>query len=82
MGYRDESLFVYKGHIVTLDWGGHIVSNTGVIPGCSGGALLDAEGKVIGVTVASPMCGGGILDSTVLYVPARFAEAMVVTIGE
>ncbi len=73
---------VYKGYIVSANWGGYVVANGGVVPGCSGGVLLNMQNEVIGITVAIPVYSFGALDSTVLYVPSRFAEAMTITIGD
>ncbi len=77
---EEQVRMVYKGHVVALGFQGKIVSNCGVVPGCSGGALFNAAGEVIGVTVMAPIyrC---IFDSTIMYVPARFAAALVMTIG-
>lgn len=73
---------IYKGYVVSTSFREYVVANGGVIPGCSGGALLNIQNEVIGVTVAIPVYGFGALDSSALYVPARFAEAMVITIGD
>lgn len=77
MGHK----LIHKGYIVATDLLGCVAANGGVVPGCSGGALFDGEGRVLGVVSRSPMHGPHLLDNTVLYVPARFAEALVVTIG-
>lgn len=82
IGWNGESRLVYKGHIVSSNFQGHIVANGGILPGCSGGALFNEDNEIIGVTVALPVYGWMAFDSTALYVPARYAEAMVVTIGD
>lgn len=81
IGWRGNNRFVYRGYVVAVDYKDQVVANTGCMPGCSGGALLNDRGEVIGVITGSPMTSAGILDSTVLFVPARFVEALIVTIN-
>ncbi len=80
VGWSRGSILAYKGHVTSLDYGGYIVANGGVVPGCSGGVLLNKDDEIIGVTVAIAVYYYSPLDSTALYVPARFAEAMYITI--
>jgi hypothetical protein len=80
VGWNGKSKLVYKGNIVTLDYNNHVVANGGVIPGCSGGVLLNQNNEAIGVTVAVSVFRGWAFDNTALYVPARFARALIVTI--
>ena len=82
MGWSRDSFLQYKGYVVSLDYSGRIMANGGVIPGCSGGPLMNAEGEVIGVTVAFPVYGSFGFDSSSLHVPARYIEALIVTIGD
>lgn len=82
VGWSGGSRLIYKGYIVSLNFQSFITANGGVFPGCSGGALLNEHGRVIGVTAAVPTYSGSAFDSSSLYVPARFAEALVVTIGD
>jgi S1-C subfamily serine protease len=82
VGWHGKDKLVYKGYVVSRNFQGFIVANGGIIPGCSGGALLNQNGGVIGVTVALPVFGMSAFDSTALYVPARFARAMLITLGE
>lgn len=81
VGFSGSKL-TYKGHVVSTNFRGYVVANGGVLPGCSGGALLNERNEIIGVTVAVPIYSFGAMDSSALYVPARFAEAMVTTIGD
>ncbi len=76
VGWSSGSRLLYKGTIVSLNLDDFVVANGGVFPGCSGGALFDSSNRVLGVTVA--LYSG--FDSTALYVPARFAQALIVTI--
>jgi S1-C subfamily serine protease len=78
IGWSGDSKLVYKGHIVATDFNGRVAANGGIVPGCSGGALLNPSYQVLGVTVAVPIFQEWAFDSTALYVPARFAEAMVI----
>lgn len=82
IGWSRGSQLVYKGYIACLDFDGHIVANGGIVPGCSGGPLLNKNGRVIGVTVAFPVYRNWGFDSTALYVPSRFVEALIVTIKD
>jgi len=82
VGWSRGSKLVYKGHVVSRNFRGFIVANGGIFPGCSGGVLLNEDNKVIGITVAMSVYGWSVMDSTALYVPAKYAEAMFVTIGD
>ena len=82
VGWSRGSLLVYKGYIVSLDFEGRVVANGGVVPGCSGGPLLNAEGQIIGVTIEVAIYRGWAFDNTALYTPVRFAQALIIMIGE
>ena len=82
MGWSRNSFLQYKGYIVSLDYSGRIMANGGVVPGCSGGPLMNAKGEIIGVTVAFPIYRSFGFDSSSLHVPARFIEALLITIGD
>lgn len=81
VGYSRGAKLVYRGYVVTLDFDGHVVANGGVVPGCSGGVLLNADGEAVGITVALPIYSGLGFDSTAMHVPIRFAEALMVAEG-
>lgn len=81
VGWYDDAQVAYEGAVVTLYWTtGLTASNTGVHPGCSGGALLNEDGQLIGMTIAMSAMYGGVLDSTVFAVPSRYLEAMTIVI--
>jgi len=83
VGYSRGAKLVYRGYVVSKDFDGHLAANGGVVPGCSGGALLDKSGRLVGVTVALPVYGYMGFDSTAMYVNARHAEALLLAaIGE
>lgn len=82
VGWSRDSKLVYKGHVVSQNFTGFVAANGGVVPGCSGGVLLNDSNEAIGVVVASPVYGFEIFDGTVLYASAQFAEALYITIGD
>ena len=82
IGWSRGSQLIYKGNIVSQNFGGYIVANGGVVPGCSGGVLFNEHNDIVGVTVAYAAYRFCAFDSTALYTPARYAEALVTTIGE
>lgn len=82
VGWNQGSRLIYKGYVVSTDLNGQVAANGGVLPGCSGGVLLNQDYNVIGITVAIPTYNFMAFDSTALYVPSRFAAAMVVTIKD
>ena len=83
VGWSQGSRLIYRGSIVALDYEGFVIANGGVLPGNSGGPLLDANDAVIGVTVQVAVYRGGVFDNTALYTPARFVEAiMLAGIGD
>ncbi len=82
VGWYNGGLFVYMGNVVAVEFEGHTISNTGAIPGLSGGALLNKDNEIIGITIGIFTYGRDMLDSTAIYVPARYAEAMVIMIGD
>ncbi len=77
VGWSSGSRLVYKGYVVSTDLDGDIAANGGVLPGCSGGPLLNAENKVLGVTKAVTIRYIGVFDSTAVYVPAFVAEMLI-----
>lgn len=82
MGWSSGVFLRYRGFIVATNYNGYVLANNGVLPGCSGGPLLNTDGNVIGVTVAVSVYYNWAFDSSILFVPSRFVDAMVVTIGE
>ena len=82
VGWRDGSFLLYRGHVISPNLNGYIVANGGVVPGCSGGPLLNEDNEVIGITVQFSVYRGWAFDSTIRYVPSRFAMALIVTIGD
>lgn len=80
-GWSQGVLLRYRGFIVAINSDGYIIANGGVVPGCSGGPLLDSFGQVVGVTVRIAMYRGRAFDSTALYIPVRFAAALMVAEG-
>ncbi len=81
VGWSEGSKLVYKGNVVSVNLKGFIAANGGVVPGCSGGPLLNENGEVIGITVQVSVYYSQIWDNTALHVPSRFAKALVITIG-
>jgi S1-C subfamily serine protease len=81
VGWSDGDRLVYKGNVITVDLNGFIAVNGGVVPGCSGGPVLSKDGSVMGITVRLAMYRGQIFDSTILYVPARYAVALMIGSG-
>lgn len=82
IGWSDSSRLIYKGNVVSADLRGFVATNGGVVPGCSGGLLMNSKGEVIGVTVQVSVYRGWCWDSTILYTPARYAEALLMTIED
>lgn len=78
VGWSDGSRLIYKGNIVSADLNGYVAANGGCVPGCSGGILLNEDNEIIGITVAVSVYRGWAWDSTILYTPARFAQALMV----
>ena len=79
VGYSMDTKLFYPGYVVTTTFDNeYIVANGGLFPGCSGGVLLNTNGEAIGITVAVPIYHGSALDSTGLYVPIRFAKALMI----
>ncbi len=82
IGWSDGSRLIYKGNVVSADLHGFVAANGGVVPGCSGGLLMNSDGNILGVTVQVSVYRGWAWDSTILYTPARFAEALLMMIGD
>ncbi len=82
IGWSDSSRLIYKGNVVSADLRGFVAANGGVVPGCSGGLLLNSKGEAIGVTVRVSVYRGWCWDSTILYTPIRFAEGLLITIED
>lgn len=81
VGWSRGAFLRYPGSVVSLDFEGFIVANGGIVPGCSGGPLLDKDGNAIGITVRIAVYRGQAFDSTALYVPARYAVALMIGSG-
>lgn len=82
IGWSDGSRLIYKGNVVSADLHGFVAANGGVVPGCSGGVLFNSNNEILGVTVQVSVYRGWAWDNTILYVPAKFAEALLVAAGE
>ena len=82
IGWSDGSRLIYKGNVVSADLHGLVAANGGVVPGCSGGLLMNSAGEILGVTVQVSVYRGWCWDSTILYTPARFAEALLMTVED
>ncbi|MCK5608612.1 trypsin-like peptidase domain-containing protein [Candidatus Pacearchaeota archaeon] len=82
IGWSDGSRLIYKGNVVSADLHGFVAANGGVVPGCSGGLLMNSDMEILGVTVQVSVYRGWAWDSTILYTPARFAEALLMTIED
>lgn len=82
IGWSDGSRLIYKGNVVSAGLHGLVAANGGVVPGCSGGLLMNSSGEVLGVTVQVSVYRGWCWDSTILYTPARYAEALLMTIED
>lgn len=80
-GWSRGTFLRYPGSVVTVDFKNFIAANGGVVPGCSGGPLLDEDGNVIGVTAQIAVYRGQMFDSMALYVPARYAVALLIGNG-
>lgn len=78
VGWSDGSRLIYKGNIVSTDLNGFVAANGGCVPGCSGGVLLNEDNEILGITVAVSVYRHWAWDSTILYTPARFAQALMV----
>ena len=82
IGWSDGSRLIYKGNVVSADLNGFVAANGGVVPGCSGGVLLNSNMEILGITVQVSIYRGWAWDSTILYVPARYAEALLMTVED
>jgi len=71
----------YRGFVVALDFNDLIAASGGIVPGCSGGPLLNASGQAIGLTVQFAAYRGRAFDSTALYVPIRYVAALLIGSG-
>lgn len=81
IGWGRGSRLVYGGNVITIDIDGFIAVNGGVVPGCSGGPVLNKQNEVMGITVQFAVYRGQVFDSTILYVPARYAVALLIGSG-
>lgn len=77
VGWYEIVRLMYYGYVITTNWDGQIATNTGVFPGCSGGAVFNNAKQVIGITVSMGMVVGRLLDSTAFCVPGYYGAAMV-----
>ena len=80
-GWSRKTFLRYPGSVVALDFRNYIAANGGIVPGCSGGPLLDKDGNVIGITAQIAVYRGQMFDSMALYVPARYAVALLIGSG-
>ena len=80
VGWAGDTFVQYKGFVVGINFkvgdDKHVVANSGLFPGCSGGPLLNSSGEVIGTTSAVA-ARGAIFDSTGLFVPVKYIRAML-----
>jgi len=80
LGWSRGAFLRYPGSVVSLNFNDFIVANGGVVPGCSGGPLLNEDDEVIGITVAIALYRGWAFDNTALYVPSRYARGLIVAV--
>ena len=81
VGWSQGSRLVYKGTVITTDLNGFVAVNGGVVPGCSGGPVLNEKYEVMGITVQFAAYRGQMFDITILYVPVRYAVALLIAEG-
>lgn len=81
VGWNDGNRLIYKGNVISVNLNGFIAANGGIIPGCSGGPLFDEQNNVVGVAVQVSVYRGWVWDSTILYIPARYAVALLIAEG-
>lgn len=77
VGWFGEVQLIYHGYVVNTDWDERVAVNTGVFPGCSGGAVFNESKKIIGVTTSMAMMAGYVLDSTAFCIPEQHGTAMI-----
>lgn len=80
-GWSRGTFMRYRGFVVALDFNDLIAASGGIVPGCSGGPLLNASGQAIGLTVQFAAYRGWAFDSTALYVPIRYVAALMIGSG-
>ena len=78
VGWSDGSRLIYKGNVISTALNGYVAANGGCVPGCSGGVLFNEDNEILGITVAVSVYRRWAWDSTILYTPARFAQALMI----
>ncbi len=78
VGWSSGSRLIYKGNVISTALNGYVAANGGCVPGCSGGVLLNEDNEILGITVAVSVYRGWAWDNTILYTPARFAQALMI----
>lgn len=67
----------WRGWIVSTNWNGYIVTNSGSWWGCSGGPMVDWLGGVVGVTCRFEVIHGQVMEHVVLAVPSSVVKELL-----
>lgn len=73
----EPQVVMYRGWVIATNWRGYVAHNAGVYPGCSGGPVVDGQGRVVGVTSRFESVHGQMDVGTILAVPSRAVRAML-----